>query len=142
MSKRLKRPNDKWEARLYDENLSPITDSDRFGVSNRHAGKIKDAAQALNRKAGEADMERRQYLLRVYSFATKKDRAIFKMYADGVGTIAIAKALKLSQRYTRNLVAKVKAYKAPKRSIRYLVKQSDPTVLTELLIALTKMKAR
>lgn len=139
MSKPKSRKKD-WEQILDSEGLQPLTDSSKYGVSNKGAGKLKDANQALNRSQSATDMERRQHLLKTYEFKSKLDREIWQLYTTGMGMIAIAKRLDLSQRYTRTLVAKVKAYQPRNHTISYLVKQSGALILFELLNVLDKLK--
>ena len=91
----------RWEARLQKEGLGHLDSEDDAGhvfVSNKGAGKLATATAAEDREQTKELLEHRLTVLAQHKFDSAFDRNVWKLYANGHGSPAIAALLKIAQK--------------------------------------------
>lgn len=86
----------KWAARLDKEGLGELERYDTEGnilLSDKGSGKMRDIDRARRRRESEEAVTFRKTLLATHAFRTERDREIYAMYANSVGSVTIARAL-------------------------------------------------
>jgi DNA-binding NarL/FixJ family response regulator len=109
-----------WESKLRAEGLAPLDyeiDDATILVSHRGSGHdIRDreggvdaATQLARRDETEAVIDQRRDILRSHRFPAARDRRIWAMHADGIGTREIAEQLHHDRRTVRASIAATNA---------------------------------
>jgi DNA-binding NarL/FixJ family response regulator len=137
-----------WERRLAADGLASLDYPDRVG--NRGSGKPagsgtvtpEDVAAQAARRDEQADViARRADVLREYRFPTARDRRIWTLHAEGIGTKVIARQLHHRRRIVMASIAATTAA-AKQRSTRRVnarkaIRIAPPEFLAALWRALT-----
>ena len=123
----------RWERVLAREGLAPL---------DRPDGRIRErgdggAHQRAGHEDDEAEYDRRRAILRSSSRWTAETRAVWAMYAEGVGYQTIGKRLRMSPRQVHNIIARVEELQEPKEvSIPAMLGRISTEVLVGLVIAM------
>lgn len=136
----------KWEAKLRAEGLAHLDHDDGCDiiVGNKGSGKLHPDesadGQLENRRAAEAQIDRRRDILRTHRFRRARDRRIWALYAEGFGTREIRRRLHHDRQTVRASIAATEAAVAKKgnrhASIESLINRSSPKFLAALFRAL------
>jgi hypothetical protein len=138
----------KWEERLASEGLAHLDFP--FGVGNRGSGKAAGSgsvtpddvrAQAERRDETAAIMAWRAEVLRTYRFAASRDRRIWELHADGIGTKEIARRLHHRRQIIRVSIAVTTAAAKQRSKRRVDPVKAIRTAAPDFLAALWRVLA-